>query len=99
MPDPDILPDRTTSMGDGEGGDTQTHVTSIRRKRTPTILLKHANLTRKEKRSKKEKLKGVEEDGQTPKRSAGRFTIAFNKKKQQQRSPAVKSKQVSPTKR
>jgi hypothetical protein len=70
----------------------------VARQRTPSILMKNANLVRKEKRTKQMMLddKAREEaaiaNGKPPpkKKAPGRFTIALKKKQ------AQRGKQVSP---
>lgn len=68
---------------------------NIERMRTPTILLRHANLARQEKRAKKRK--EIEENNDQPPRSKkkpGRFTLA-NLKKQAQRKMKVTPMEAS----
>lgn len=85
---------------------TGLHVASLKRQRTPTILLRNANLARKEKRAKKNKKtsenraqdEAVSEpesltlSGKESGRKPGRMTLAMLRKKAQR----AKGKQVSP---
>ena len=74
------------------------NVKTVLRQRTPTILLRNANLARQEKRAKQEHKKQIAEVLKSPdkkKKRPGRFTIAFQKKSQKRSNPGM---QISPTK-
>lgn len=85
-------------VDESESPDSEFKLKSVKRQRTPTILMKHANLVRKEKREKKAlkeekariELALAEGKKPTKKKGPGRFTIALKNKQ------AKRANKVSP---
>lgn len=86
-PGEDQFPESGGGNGTEGGTDFQAAPKTIQRRRTPSMLLKEANLAQKVKRSQKK--------GGSKKRekAPGRFTIAFNKMQQRKKRD---EKKVSP---